>query len=334
MLPPAPPSFIRRIVPLRPSPLPPPPEAAARLGARHTSGGQLHAILCVVGATLLFGIASVFVKLVSPPIPVMEVAFFRCIFSLLPLLPTMWRRHVRVFPVTSPGWHLARTVFGLVGMASSFYGVARLPLGDYTALCFVMPLVLTLLSVPFLGEKLGIRRVSAALVGFSGVLLIARPFGGEDALPLLPTLVVLGSTVTWSLSMVAIRRLGALGEQNLVIIFWFAIGASLVSFAAMLPVWVTPDPWQLGLLIGVGVVSAYAQIMVTEGYRAGETSVVAPFEYAAILWALLFGWLIWGERPEPSMLAGVAILIASGLYILHREVVRRRERERLAAGSH
>lgn len=308
-------------------------EPAARLGARHTRSGQLHAIACVTIATLFFGIASVLVKLVAPPIPVIEVVFFRSIFSLLPVLPPLWRQHRSVLRVASPGWYVARVFCGLSGMTCFFYAVGHLSLGDFTALGFIMPMVLMLLSVPFLGEKVGIRRFAAALVGFSGVLLIARPFAGADALPLLPVLVILVGTIAWTMSMVTIRRLGALGEHNLVIVFWFAAGSSLVSGALLLPVWVAPDAFQLACLVGVGISSAAAQLLMTEGYRAGETSVVVPFEYAAIIWALLFGWLIWDERPDLYMLGGVAILIASGLYILHREVVLRRERGADEAGA-
>jgi drug/metabolite transporter (DMT)-like permease len=95
----------------------------------------------------------------------------------------------------------------------------------------------------------------------------------------------------------------------------------------MLPAWLTPSLGQLALLAAIGLVSGLAQLFMTEGYRQGETTVVAPFEYVAILWAVLLGWTIFGERPAIEMLSGVVVLAASGLYILHREVVRRRERD-------
>lgn len=306
-------------------------DTATRLGGRHSRRGQLRAIGCVVAATFCFTVASVLVKAVSPPIPTMQVVFFRSTFSLLPLLPLILREGHRLLRPVHRGWHLARTGFGFIGMASAFYGLTRLSLADFTALGFAMPLFLTPLSVLFLGERVGIRRVSAVGVGFLGVLLIVRPFGGDE-LPTLPTLVVLGGTVAWAGSMIAIRRLGALGESNLTIVFWFAIGGSLVSGVLMLPVWVTPGARHLLFLAGTGLVSGFAQLFMTEGYRHGETTVVAPFEYVAILWAVLLGWIIFGEAPAIEMLSGVVVLVASGLYILHREVVRRRERETSSAG--
>jgi drug/metabolite transporter (DMT)-like permease len=303
----------------------PAPDAATRLGGQHTQKGQLRAIGCVVAATFCFTVASVLVKAVSPPIPTMQVVFFRSLFSLLPLLPAILREGARVLRPIHSGWHLARTGFGFCGMSAAFYSLTRLSLADFTALGFAMPLFLTPLSVLFLGERVGIRRVLAVLVGFVGVLLIVRPFGGDE-LPTVPTLVALAGTLAWAFSMIAIRRLGALGETNLTIVFWFATGSGLISGLLMLPVWVAPDARELLFLGGIGLVSGFAQLFMTEGYRQGETTVVAPFEYVAILWAVLMGWTIFGEAPAIEMLSGVVVLVASGLYILHREVVRRRER--------
>lgn len=302
------------------------PDAATRLGGRHTRRGQLRAIGCVALATFCFAVASMLVKLVSPPIPTMQVVFFRSAIGLLPLLPAILRAGPGLVQPRHAGWHLVRSAFGFVGMSTTFYALPRMALADLTALGFAMPLFLTPLSVAFLGEQVGIRRVAAVLVGFIGVLMIVRPFGGDE-LPLLPTLVVMAGTLAWAGSMIAIRRLGALGESNLAIVFWFAASASAVSAVLMLPVWVTPDPRELVLLVGIGLSSGVAQIVMTEAYRQGETTVVAPFEYVAILWAIGLGWVVLGEPPAVGMLAGVAVLVASGIYILHREVARRRERE-------
>lgn len=306
-----------------PTPL---PDAAARLGGRHTRSGQLRAIGCVGLATFCFAVASVLVKLVSPPIPTMQVVFFRSSIAMLPLLPAMLRAGKRLVQPRHVGWHLARSFLGFIGMSTSFYALPRMALADLTALGFAMPLFLTPLSVLFLGEKVGIRRVAAVLVGFIGVVLIIRPFGGDE-LPALPTTLAMLGTVAWAGSMIAIRRLGALGESNLTIVFWFVVLGSAVSGVLMLPVWVTPGPRDLLLLVGIGLSSGCAQIVMTEAYRQGETTVVAPFEYVAILWAIGLGWAVFDEPPAIEMLSGVVVLVASGLYILHREVVRRRERE-------
>jgi drug/metabolite transporter (DMT)-like permease len=310
-----------------PAPAPAPIDAATRLGGQHTRRGQLRAIACVAGATFCFTVAGAFIKAVSGEFHVAQITFFRSIFALVPLLPAIIRQGARIARVVDWRWHAARCGFGFWGMMAAFYGLAFLSLADFTALGFAMPLFLTILSIPLLGEKVGIRRASAIVVGFLGVLLIVRPFGGADEMPLVPTLIVLSGTVGWALSMIAIRRLGALGENNLTIVFWFAVVGAVAAGLLMIPVWVTPTWAQFGFLTGAGLVSGFAQIMMTEAYRQGETTVVAPFEYVAIFWAVLLGWTVFDEAPAIEMLAGVVVLVASGLYILHREVVRRRERE-------
>jgi drug/metabolite transporter (DMT)-like permease len=300
--------------------------SASALGSRLSRGGQLQAIACVLVATFCFTVGGAFVKAVTPEIAVWQVVFFRSIFAIVPLAPALLRDGTALLRVKHVGWHLARTASGIVGMFASFYGIALLPYADVTALGFTMPLFLTVLSIPLLGETVGWRRALAVLVGFLGVLLIVRPGGGSE-LALVPVLVVILGALAWALSMVAIRRLGALGERNNTIIFWFSAGGTLVSAAMMLPVWVRPTLPQVLLMAGVGVISGIAQLFMTQAYRSGETTVVAPFEYVSILWAVAIGWAVWNEAPDPSMLGGVAVLVASGLYILHREVVRRRERE-------
>jgi drug/metabolite transporter (DMT)-like permease len=203
-------------------------------------------------------------------------------------------------------------------MMTAFYGFATLPLAEVTALGFTMPLFLTILSVPLLGEKVGIRRGGAVVVGFLGVLLILRP--GASAVPLIPALIVVFGAVCWAMAMIAIRRMGEVGESNVTIVAWFSIGGTVLAGLLAIPVWVTPTLWELAMLVGVGLTSAVAQLLMTDAYRRGEPTIVAPFEYSGILWTSLIGLMVFGEEPSPTMFAGVAVLVACGLYILHREV--------------
>jgi drug/metabolite transporter (DMT)-like permease len=115
--------------------------------------------------------------------------------------------------------------------------------------------------------------------------------------------------------------MGAAGEKNVTIVAWFTLGTALLATIGTIPVWVTPTPVQLVGLIAAGVMSGLAQLMMTAGYRSGETTLVAPFEYGAILYATALGILLWGEYPDGWSLLGVAILVGAGLYIWHREVV-------------
>ncbi|MCX7374262.1 MAG: DMT family transporter [Alphaproteobacteria bacterium] len=278
------------------------------------------AILLVLGAALLFSGAAACVKALEGGIPLAMVVLFRSLFALPIMVPILLANGgLRALRTSQPGGHALRVLFGLVGMAGAFHGYATLPLATVTALGFTMPLFLTLLSIPLLGERVGIRRFSAVLVGFLGVLVMLRP--GLDA----PGTwfdygFVLLAALGWALAMITIRRMGENGEPGAAIVLWFAIGASVVGLAFALPVWVWPSGWQWVLLIGAGLVSGIAQLFMTEAYRRGDTTVIAPFEYSGIIWTGMLGFFIWAEAPDGFDALGIAILVGCGLYIWHREV--------------
>jgi drug/metabolite transporter (DMT)-like permease len=285
------------------------------------SAAARRAILCVLAASALFSVAAAFAKAVAPEIPTMEIVMFRSGVAAIVLVPFLWREGgLRALRTQRPLGHALRLVWGFIGMYTSFYGYGKLPLATNTALGFAMPLFLTGLSGPLLGERVGWRRRTAVLVGLAGVLLVVRPWQDSGAaLPLFPAAVVLAGVVTWALAMISIRRLGGAGESSVAIVMWFMLGSALVSGVLVVPVWATPDLPQLAALCALGVLSGLAQVVMTEGYRSGETTLVAPFEYGAILYTVTLGYLFWGERPDATGLLGVAVIVASGLYIWHRE---------------
>ncbi len=278
------------------------------------------AIFAILGAALLFAMAAACVKALHGAVPLMQLMLFRSLFALPVLLPLLrqaggWQ----ALKTTSPLGHAWRTFFGLVGMGTAFYGYATMPIAAVTALGFTMPLFLTLLAIPLLGETVGWRRSLAVAVGFAGVLLVVRPWSGGEDMPLVPSLVVLAGALSWALAMITIRRMGQAGESGVSIVLWFAIGSSIVTGVLSIPGWIWPTPLQWALLFGIGMVSALAQLLMTEAYRSGETTVVAPFEYSGIIWTTLLGAVIWSEMPDPWDGAGVAVLVGSGLYIWYRE---------------
>jgi drug/metabolite transporter (DMT)-like permease len=133
------------------------------------------------------------------------------------------------------------------------------------------------------------------------------------------TLCLLGS-VGWALAMITIRKMGEAGESAVAIVFWFAVGSAVLAGIAAIPVWVWPTPLEGALLAGIGLVSALAQVLMTAAYRTGETTLLAPFEYAGIVWTTALGAFIWAELPDGWDFAGIAVLVGAGLYIWHREV--------------
>ncbi|HEY0418302.1 MAG TPA: DMT family transporter, partial [Acetobacteraceae bacterium] len=255
-------------------------------GAQSLAAARRHAILCVMGASAAFTVSAALVKTVSGAVPVLEVMLCRSVMVTLITLPLLLREGGWAALRPSRPWgHLARLATGFTGMATSFYGVAHLPLATNTALGFCMPLFLTILSVPMLGERVGWRRRAAVLVGLAGVLVMVRPWqGGAAALDPVVVGVVIGGVVAWALSMILIRQMGEQGESNAAIVVWFGIGSTVLSGMLCIPGWVMPSLPQLAALLGVGAVTALAQLLMTEGYRSGETTVVAPFEYGAILY--------------------------------------------------
>ena len=287
-------------------------EAARRLNHR--------AILCVLAASASFSVAAALVKSVADDVPTIEIMLFRSLFALLLLAPFLQREGgLRVLRTRHPVGHALRTLAGFASMFSSFYGYAHLPLALVTALGFAMPIFLSILSVPFLGERVSGARAVSIGAGLVGVLVVLRPWQSEGAIEFAPAMVVVVGVVAWAMAMVSIRRMGQAGERNIAIVMWFAIATAVVSALGSIPVWVTPSPLACVALIGVGLVSGAAQLLMTEGYRNGEATMLAPFEYGAIFYTVLFGWMFWGEVPGRYEALGIVFLIVAGLVTWLRE---------------
>jgi drug/metabolite transporter (DMT)-like permease len=284
------------------------------------SRASRRAILLLIAASATFSLAAAAVKDLDGSIPLAQLVLARNLFALPVLLLLVIRaRDWSLLRPRTPVWHALRTVCGMVGMVGAFAGYTWLPLATATVLGFTMPLFLTALSVVLLGERVGWRRWTAVVVGFAGVVLVARPWTQDAALPLVPVLLGIASGLGWALAMMTIRRMGDAGEAGVTIVIWFAIGSALLAGLATIPVWVDPTPRQWVLLVGIGLVSAVAQLMMTEAYRRGETTLLAPFEYAGLIWTMALGALFWGEWPGLLDLAGFAVLVGAGLFIWWRE---------------
>lgn len=281
-----------------------------------------HAIICVLAASAIFTLGAAFIKALTEHIPVFEIVMVRSYVAFLAMLPMLWREGgIVAMRTRRPLGHVLRTLFGFFGTFTTVYGFAYLPIVTVTALGFAMPLFLTILSVPLLGERVGWRRASAVVIGLAGVMVMLRPWQGfadasED--PLAVALVLAG-VVTWALAMITIRRMGEAGERNVTIVAWFTLGTAVLATICALPVWVTPSWTHLGMMVAAGIMSGVAQLLMTEGYRGGEATLVAPFEYGAIVYATILGLVFWGEYPDLWTLLGVAILVGAGLYIWRRE---------------
>lgn len=285
--------------------------------------GARRAILCVLGAGVLFAMAAALIKSIGAGrIPTFEMVVFRSVMISGTMFVLLGRRGegIGALRTKRPFGHLSRTLLGFVAMSTSYLGYVRLPLAVLTALGFAMPLFLTLLAVPLLGERVGWRRMLAVAVGLGGVLIIVRPWNGSrEGVPLDAVALVLAGVVAWAVSMVSIRQMGAAGERNVTIVLWYSLGSLVLSTLLAVPQWVTPTAIEAAVMIAAGLITAGAQLLMTDAYRGAEATLVAPFEYGAIVPNTLLGLVFWNEWPDAWTLLGIAVLIAAGLEVWRRE---------------
>jgi len=304
------------------------PAAAAPPAADAAARG----IAFMVLAVLLFSCMDALIKWVSASHPVGQIVFFRNLFAFVPVAFFIRRAGgLAVLRTRRVAGHLVRSAFGLAAMVCFFAAFSLMPLGDAVALGMSGPIFLTALSVPLLGERVGVRRWSAVAVGFLGVVVMTRPGAGVFE-PV--ALFALGGALLYALAMISMRRLAAT-EPTAAIVFYFTAFATVVSGFSLPLQWVTPaTPLDWTLLASVGLIGGLAQMAMTQAFRLAPVALVAPFDYASLVFAILLGYLIWGDVPDAFLLIGAAVVVGSGLYILHREtVLTRRRRARRRATS-
>ena len=213
-------------------------------------------------------------------------------------------------------WHLLRTALACGAMFGFFYGLSKMPLVNALTLGFTAPLMMTALSVPFLGEHVGWRRWAAVLVGFVGTLIILRPGGGEFSVA---SVAILIAAFCYACQAITARYL--VTESMLSLSVYVVAGPFLVASLLIKDSdWLMPDTKGWVLLITAGACSVIAWVGYINGYRGSSPAILAPFEYAALIGGALAGYLIWGEVPDRWVLLGAAVIITSGLYVVYREI--------------
>lgn len=273
--------------------------------------------LAISGATFLFALMNLFVKLAAEDgVPIPQVMFFR---NFIGMIPVLWlitqRRDWSLFKTQRLSGHFVRGFVGFFSMCCIFWSLHLLPLANATAIHFASPLILTSLSVVLLDEKVGPHRWTAVLVGLAAVLFMLQPAGDGDPLG---SLVAMCAAILMAFAMIAIRKLSN-SEHSLTIVFYFTVFSSLMSAAWMFFVWVTPSWPTLLCLIATGLIGGVGQILVTYAYSKGPAAYVSSFSYFAIVIAAAFDFLIWEHIPVWQVWVGSPVVIASGLYIVWRE---------------
>jgi drug/metabolite transporter (DMT)-like permease len=287
--------------------------------------------LMMLGATALFTIMSALIKGLSDNIHFVETMFFRSAFALPVMFAIAARgRDWGVLRTRRLPGHLVRAFTGTMAQGCSFYALTVLPLAEQTALTYTTPLFVTLLSIPFLGEKVGIHRWSAVLVGFGGIMVIALgdgafQGGGPDRVVAIGMGVAVLQGVWSAATTLLVRSLSAT-ESSTTIVLWQSLLMTAFTLVALPFFWTTPTLFELLLLVLVGLIGGVAQIMLTEAYASAQVSALGPYSYTSILWSVAIGWVVFSDAPGIGTLAGAALIVASGLYILHRELRRARQR--------
>jgi drug/metabolite transporter (DMT)-like permease len=219
--------------------------------------------------------------------------------------------------------HLLRAGLSIMMLSAFAFALKQMPMTSAYAIFFVAPLLITALSVPMLGEHVGPRRWAAIAVGLVGVLVVLRPTG--EGLFGWAGLAVVVAAAGYALSAILVRVLHRT-DSGQSMVFWMlvmtAVGASLLALPGWVPLRLA-DAW---VIAGVGVTGFLGQVAITEAFRSGEASVVAPFEYSALAWGLGLDLMIWGVLPDGWTFFGAGIIVASGLYMVHRERVLGRRR--------
>jgi drug/metabolite transporter (DMT)-like permease len=267
-------------------------------------------------AFALFTVMDSLIKWLSADYPVHQLVFSNSLFALVPVLVVSLRRggvarlRTRRLPL-----HVLRGLLGALGGLCGFYAYSQLPLADAYAIVFTTPLLITALSFPVLGEPVGWRRWSAVGVGFIGVLIMLQPGVAPIGLGALGALA--GACLS-ALSILLVRKLGTTESTASIALYSNLTVAPLIGL--LLPFGgIVPSLLDFCLMAAAGLIGGIALMVLIAAYRSAPAALVAPFQYSQMMWAILIGFAIWGDIPEPAKLLGAALVAASGLFILYRE---------------
>jgi len=301
---------------------------------------SLHGILCVLAAGAIFSTSDMMVKTLSGTYPLHQIVFIRAIIALAVILGIFMPLEGGYHNLRTTRWklHMFRGGCVVIANMSFFVGIAALPLAEATAIFFVGPLFITALSVPFLGEKVGVRRWLSVIVGLVGVVIIIRP--GSDVFQY-AALAPLLAAIAYAFMQITARKLGGTERASTMAFYVqatfvlvcatsgltigdgrFAVAVDSPTLLFLLRAWTVPSQFDGGVMLAVGVLSAFGYYLISQGYRLAEATTAAPFEYIMLPMAIMWGVIVFGDWPDAIALLGILLIVASGLYAFWRENVR------------
>jgi drug/metabolite transporter (DMT)-like permease len=275
---------------------------------------RLRAIAIMITAVAVFSFMDALLKLLAAHYPPMQVAALRGATSLpFTLLPVLLRRRLRDLKPRRWTMHLLRGLLSVLVIGGFVYAVRVLSLANAYAVFLSAPLIVAALSVPLLRERIDWRNWTAILAGLVGVLIMLRP--SASGLSTLGTLAALIGAIAYALSAIAVRVLTR-SDTTVSVVFWTVGLMTVFATAISAPAWVAIEPTHWKWLLGLGVLAATGQYLLTEAFRSAPPSVVTPFEYTALLWGVAIDRLVWHVLPSARVCLGGGLVIATGLYLI------------------
>ncbi len=301
------------------------------------NANALQGIYLITLSTFLFSLMDGLIKWTGASYPITELLFFRCVFALIPIGLMLWKAGgISTLKTEHPLKHLFRGAIGMLAMYCVFTSFIKLPMAEVVAILFVAPLLTSLMAIPILGEKIGLHRTIAILLGFSGVLIIVQP--GADILSTNAIYPILAACLM-SCAMLTVRVLGRTDHGSSISFYFTIFGIFVSSIAMQFEGWIMPQGFDWVLLITIGVLGGSAQYFMTRSFAVTEVAVLSPFKYTALIWSAGLAFFFWNEIPSWKVWIGASIIVSSSLYMLHREVywaqrdqtIKRRKNSRIKA---
>jgi drug/metabolite transporter (DMT)-like permease len=280
---------------------------------------NLRSIYAMLIAVAMFSLMDTAMKVLSATYPAMQVTALRALSSLpLVCIYVAWRGAFKGVLKVRWSLHLLRGLLGIVMITTFAYGLKLLSLAEAYSIFFIAPTLITALSVFILKEKVDAARWCAIAVGLGGVLVVLRPNGGDFFS--IGGLAVLASAACYAVSAITGRVLSR-SDASESMVFWLMVMMAIGGVALSAHEWVAIREQDWLLLAGLSLSGFLGQLAITEAFRLGKASSVAPFEYSALAWGMGLDWILWQVLPDQYTLLGAAIIIASGVYLIRREAV-------------
>ena len=298
-------------------------------------------VLFILFGTLAISINDMLIKHLSGAYPLHEIVFIRALIGLLlSLFIVRMEGGWQILKTNHPWQHALRGLLIVVANMTYFAALATMPLADATALFFAAPLFITVLSIPLLGEKVGVVRMTAVLVGFMGVVLMQRPWADSETLGIARWVLLLPvvAAMTYALNQLMTRKLGIKSKASALSVYIhlsfvvvslgffivagdgrFAQGQENPALVFLFRAWVWPESQDIWVMLGMGANAAVVGYCLSQAYRIADAATVAPFEYVGLPLAVFWGWAIFGDLPMWEVWAGITLILGSGLFVFVRE---------------